>query len=103
MLTGNQFRFNSDFASELLLRINRMATHLYVDGADTFTPQTLGNRQQKLCLGTVSRLVKQGEVRGGLSGLLTVSGFGCNKVAGSVAVTLVTQFGWGGPDQAALE
>ena len=63
MLTDDQIRFTSDFASELL-RINRTALHLYIDEADTFAPQMLENRQQKHCLGTVSRLVKQGGIRG---------------------------------------
>ncbi len=63
MLTDDQIRFTSDFASELL-RINRTALHLYIDEADTFAPQMVESRQQKLCLGTVSRLVKQGGVRG---------------------------------------
>ncbi len=63
MLTDDQIRFTSDFASELL-RINRTALHLYIDEADTFAPQIVESRQQKFCLGTVSRLVKQGGVRG---------------------------------------
>ena len=63
MLTDDQIRFTSDFASELL-RINRTALHLYIDEADTFAPQMLESRLQKLCLGTVSRLVKQGGIRG---------------------------------------
>lgn len=65
MLTEDQIRFTSDFASELL-RINRTALHLYIDidEADTFAPQMVESRPQKLCLGTVSRLVKQGGVRG---------------------------------------
>lgn len=56
MLTEDQIRFTSDFASELL-RINRTALHLYIDEADTFAPQLTENRGQKVCLGTVSRLV----------------------------------------------
>ncbi len=63
MVTEDQIRFTSDFASELL-RINRTALHLYIDEADTFAPQLTENRGQKVCLGTVSRLVKQGGVRG---------------------------------------
>lgn len=63
MLTDDQIRFTSDFASELL-RINRTALHLYIDEADTFAPQMVESRAQKLCLGTVSRLVKQGGIRG---------------------------------------
>jgi len=63
MVTEDQIRFTSDFASELL-RINRNALHLYIDEADTFAPQLTENRGQKVCLGTVSRLVKQGGVRG---------------------------------------
>ena len=63
MLTDDQIRFTSDFASELL-RINRTALHLYIDEADTFAPQMVESRLQKLCLGTVSRLVKQGGIRG---------------------------------------
>ncbi len=63
MLTDDQIRFTSDFASELL-RINRTALHLHIDEADTFAPQMVESRQQKLCLGTVSRLVKQGGIRG---------------------------------------
>lgn len=35
VLTDDQIRFTSDFASELL-RINRTALHLYIDEADTF-------------------------------------------------------------------
>lgn len=63
MLTDDQIRFTSDFASELL-RINRTALHLYIDEADTFAPQMVESKAQKLCLGTVSRLVKQGGIRG---------------------------------------
>ena len=63
MLTDDQIRFTSDFASELL-RINRTALHLYIDEADTFAPQMTEGNQQKLCLGTVSHLVKQGGIRG---------------------------------------
>jgi hypothetical protein len=63
MVTEDQIRFTSDFASELL-RINRTALHLFIDEADTFAPQLTENRGQKVCLGTVSRLVKQGGVRG---------------------------------------
>ena len=63
MLTEDQIRFTSDFASELL-RINRTALHLFIDEAHTFAPQMVENRAQKVCLGTVSRLVKQGGVRG---------------------------------------
>jgi uncharacterized protein len=63
MVTDDQIRFTSDFASELL-RINRTALHLYIDEADTFAPQSVESKAQKLCLGTVSRLVKQGGIRG---------------------------------------
>jgi DNA helicase HerA-like ATPase len=63
MVTDDQIRFTSDFASELL-RINRTALHLYIDEADTFAPQSVESKSQKLCLGTVSRLVKQGGIRG---------------------------------------
>ena len=63
MLTDDQIRFTSEFASELL-RINRTALHLYIDEADTFAPQMVESRSQKFCLGAVSRLVKQGGIRG---------------------------------------
>ena len=63
MVTDDQLRFVSDFASELL-RINRTALHLFIDEADTFAPQMLEGKAHKVCLGTVSRLVKQGGIRG---------------------------------------
>ncbi len=59
----DQIRFTSDFASELL-RINRSALHLYADEADTFAPQMVEIKAKKFCLGTLSRLVKQGEILG---------------------------------------
>lgn len=61
--TEEQIQFVFDFSSELL-RINRTAIHLFIDEADTFAPQLLESRLQKQCLGTVSRLVKQGGIRG---------------------------------------
>ncbi len=42
MLTDDQIRFTSDFASELL-RINRTALHL-IEEADTFAPQMVESR-----------------------------------------------------------
>lgn len=61
--TEEQVQFVMDFCSELL-RINRSAMHVFMDEADTFAPQKpLGILQNK-CLGTVSRLVKQGGIRG---------------------------------------
>jgi hypothetical protein len=61
--TEEQLQFVMDFCSELL-RTNRAAMHVFMDEADTFAPQKpLGFLQNK-CLGTVSRLVKQGGIRG---------------------------------------
>jgi hypothetical protein len=58
-----QVIFVWNFAAELLRR-NRKPLHLFIDEADTFAPQMLENRDQKKCLGTVSRLVKQGGGKG---------------------------------------
>lgn len=63
MVTEDQIRFTSDFTRELL-RINRSALHLFIDEADTFAPQMVESKEQRLCLGAVSRLVKQGGIRG---------------------------------------
>lgn len=61
--TEEQITFAFAFASELL-RINRAAMHLFIDEADTFAPQLLESREQKKCLGAMSRLVKQGGIKG---------------------------------------
>lgn len=61
--TGEQVKFVMDFCSELL-RINRTAMHVFMDEADTFAPQKPLGLDQNKCLGTVSRLVKQGGIRG---------------------------------------
>ncbi len=63
MVVEEQLRFVADFASELL-RLNRAALHLFLDEADTFAPQTVESKGHRACLGMVSRLVKQGGVRG---------------------------------------
>lgn len=52
-----------DFCAELL-RISRQAVHIFMDEADTFAPQTPRSVLANKCLGTVSRLVKQGGIRG---------------------------------------
>lgn len=61
--TDEQIQFVMDFCSELL-RISRTAIHVFMDEADTFAPQLTESSLQKKCLGTVSRLVKQGGIRG---------------------------------------
>lgn len=61
--TEEQVQFVMDFCSELL-RINRQALHVFMDEADTFAPQNTRDKLQNKCLGTVSRLVKQGGIRG---------------------------------------
>lgn len=61
--TDEQVQFVMDFSSELL-RINRTAIHVFMDEADTFAPQKPLGLLQNKCLGTVSRLVKQGGIRG---------------------------------------
>jgi len=60
--TEEQVQFVMDLCSELL-RINRNAMHLFMDEADTFAPQR-GSKLQIKCLGAVSRLVKQGGIKG---------------------------------------
>jgi len=60
--TDEQVQFVMDFCSELL-RINRNAMHVFMDEADTFAPQQ-GSKLQVKCRGTVSRLVKQGGIKG---------------------------------------
>jgi hypothetical protein len=61
--TEEQLHFVNDFCAELL-RINRNALHLFVDEADTFAPQRTYSVLSNKCLGTVTRLVKQGGIRG---------------------------------------
>ena len=61
--TDEQVQFVMDFCSELL-RINKTAMHLFMDEADTFAPQKPTGVLQNKCLGTVSRLVKQGGIKG---------------------------------------
>ena len=61
--TEEQVQFVMEFSSELL-RINRNALHVFMDEADTFAPQKPLGLLQNKCLGTVSRLVKQGGIRG---------------------------------------
>lgn len=61
--TSKQLRFVMDFCAELL-RINRTAMHLFIDEADTFAPQKTASTLQFECLGTVTRLVSQGGIRG---------------------------------------
>ena len=61
--TNEQIQFVMEFCSELL-RINRTAIHVFMDEADTFAPQKPLGLLQNKCLGTVSRLVKQGGIRG---------------------------------------
>ena len=63
LATEEQVQFVMDFCSELL-RINRNALHVFMDEADTFAPQKPLGLLQNKCLGTVSRLVKQGGIRG---------------------------------------
>jgi hypothetical protein len=75
-ITEDQIQFVLDFSSELL-RINRDALHLFIDEADTFAPQLLEGKDQKKCLGAVSRLVKQGGIKG--IGVM-------NEVAGHIRV-----------------
>lgn len=62
-ITDDQIAFVYAFSSELL-RINKAAVHLFIDEADTFAPQLLESKEQKKCLGAVSRLVKQGGIKG---------------------------------------
>lgn len=62
-ITEEQIKFVFDFTAELL-RINRAALHLFIDEADTFAPQMLESKEQKKCLGAMSRLVKQGGIKG---------------------------------------
>lgn len=61
--TEEQVQFVMDLCAELL-RINRAALHIFMDEADTFAPQKPLGLLQNKCLGTVSRLVKQGGIRG---------------------------------------
>lgn len=61
--TEEQIQFVTDFCSELL-RINRNAMHVFMDEADTFAPQVVRGDKANKCLGTVSRLVKQGGIKG---------------------------------------
>lgn len=61
--TEEQVRFVMDLCSELL-RINSTALHVFMDEADTFAPQKPLGLLQNKCLGTVTRLVKQGGIRG---------------------------------------
>lgn len=61
--TEEQITFVHEFAREML-KANREAVHLFIDEADTYAPQQLESKQQKLCLGSMRRLVKQGGVRG---------------------------------------
>ena len=63
LATDEQIQFVMDFCAELL-RINRQAVHIFMDEADTFAPQRTTGVLQNKCLGTVSRLVKQGGIRG---------------------------------------
>jgi hypothetical protein len=63
MDTEEQISFVNDFAREML-KTNRDAVHLFIDEADTFAPQLLEGKLQKVCLGSMSRLVKQGGIRG---------------------------------------
>lgn len=58
-----QIQFVMDFCAEML-RINRQAIHIFIDEADTFAPQQTRNPAQFKCLGTVTRLVSQGGIRG---------------------------------------
>ena len=62
-ITDEQIKFVFEFTAELL-RINRAALHLFIDEADTFAPQMLESKEQKKCLGAMSRLVKQGGIKG---------------------------------------
>jgi uncharacterized protein len=61
--TEEQAQFVMDLCSELL-RLNRNAMHVFMDEADTFAPQKPLGLLQNKCLGTVSRLVKQGGIKG---------------------------------------
>jgi hypothetical protein len=63
MDTEEQIGFVNDFAREML-KTNREAVHLFVDEADTFAPQLTESKMHKVCLGSMSRLVKQGGIRG---------------------------------------
>ena len=63
-----QLEFVMDFCAELL-RLNQRPFHLFIDEADTYAPQTTENKLQQRCLGTVSRLIKQGGI-GGLGATL---------------------------------
>jgi hypothetical protein len=62
-VTEEQIQFVFEFTSEIL-RMNRAAIHLFIDEADTFAPQLMESREQKKCLGAMSRLVKQGGIKG---------------------------------------
>lgn len=61
--TQEQLQFVLDFCAELL-RINKNPMHLFMDEADTFAPQKTSSQLQEKCLGTVTRLVSQGGIRG---------------------------------------
>jgi uncharacterized protein len=61
--TEEQIVFVNDFCREML-KSNREAVHIFIDEADTYAPQMLESKAQKICLGSVRRLVKQGGVRG---------------------------------------
>lgn len=61
--TEEQIVFVNDLCRELL-KSNREAVHIFIDEADTYAPQMLESKAQKVCLGSVRRLVKQGGVRG---------------------------------------
>lgn len=77
-ITDEQILFVFEFTSELL-RINRTAIHLFLDEADTFAPQLLESKEQKKCLGAVSRLVKQGGIKGIGVTMITQRGADLNK------------------------
>ena len=62
-ITDEQIQFVFEFSSEML-RINKNAIHLFIDEADTFAPQLLEGKEQKKCLGAMSRMVKQGGIKG---------------------------------------
>lgn len=63
MVYEEQCKFTASFANELL-RLNREAMHVFIDEADVFAPEKAFGKEEKMSLHAVSRMVKQGGIKG---------------------------------------
>ncbi len=103
METEDQVRFGADFTGELL-RINQYAMHLFLDEAEVFAPQSINLAGQKISLGRVSRLVKQGRIKGiGVTMISQRASSISKDILSQVSTLVVLRLSWPSDIEAATD